>query len=173
MTNFDTKSAPTGIPDTEEKASDSEDRFRKAVDEDEDLRVRLHISGGLRSEEYELDLEASVRGTMSCKLHCNLSRRSQDQTQLQIDPKFVKEVVERLNRDQQSRSSPRQGGFPPDSLIGRLEIVAGGQTFTTYFMADPEQARMAGQVPSDQMLSAVEMLYSEAERRLGIDSVRP
>jgi hypothetical protein len=93
--------------------------------------------------------------------------------QLKIEPRELAAVIRGLEPLTLMRHPPRQGGFPPDSLIGRLELRIGSDTIVTYFMADPEQAKTIGYEPPPQVVRTAEALYGLAERLLGIKNVRP
>jgi hypothetical protein len=62
--------------------------------------------------------------------------------------------------------------FPPDSLVGRLEISDGEQTLTLFYMADPEQAQAAGFRPPAALARAIDAIYAQGARLLGSDDIR-
>jgi hypothetical protein len=135
--------------------------------------VRLVVHGGVADERYELDLRATGDGELQFSLDDALRRRRLERVQIRIDDTRFSEIVRSLEPMALARTVQRAGGFPPCSLIGRLEVTIGDRTITSYFMADPEQARTAGYEPPPSVSRAVEMLYEEAEQRLGIGQVRP
>jgi len=110
---------------------------------------------------------------MRCDLACALSDRRVDGARVRIEPDRVAEVVKVLDPPRLRDEIQRGGGFPPCSLIGRLDVEFEGETVTTWFMADEEQARAAGHETPPNVLRAVEMLYGEAEKNLGVGRVRP
>jgi hypothetical protein len=166
------KAIPSGAP----PATGVEARLArdfKATVTPEASRVRLSIHGGVSDERFDLDLEASGQGEMKCDLACAMSRRHVETAMVGIEPERVVDIVDEL-RALKLRAEPvRQGGFPPCSLIGQLDVELEGESTTVFFMADPEQAKMAGYEPPGEIARAVEMLYEAAEKGLGLERVRP
>jgi hypothetical protein len=171
VTDDKVKATPRGAPPS--AAGDQDSRAVGITDEEsERIKVRLSIHGGIASERFDLDLAASGEGEMQFNLACALSKRRIDTVALRIEPRRLADMLKFLARPT-SALYARRGGFPPCSLIGRLEVDVGGKSNTLYFMADQEQAKTAGYEPPDEVMRVVEMLYREAEAGLGIDSVRP
>jgi hypothetical protein len=135
--------------------------------------VRLFVHGGLADERYDLDLRATGDGALFCSLDDALRGHRIERAQLRMDDARFSEIIRTVEPVALARTVQRTGGFPPCSLIGRLEVVIGDQTITSFFMADPEQAKTAGYEPPPGVSRAVEMLYDEAERRLGLGRIRP
>ncbi|MEL6265177.1 MAG: hypothetical protein AAFR52_05940 [Pseudomonadota bacterium] len=135
--------------------------------------LKLAIHGGLAAERFKLDIDARGDGEMSCDIDCAITHRKAAGKGLRIDPERVTEVFRDLDADMLAALGERQGGFPPCSLIGRLDLDLEGEAVTGFFMADEEQAREAGYEMPPPLRKAVHMLYEEAEKGLGVGSVRP
>ena len=167
------KAGPQGGPP---EPGPIERRLVEALDDPtamEMVTVRLSIDGGVEGERFKLDVAATGRGDMHLDFDCALTRRRVERTVVRIEPQRLARIVRALAPAALADFTERQGGFPPCSLIGRLVVQIAGQTWTRYFMADPEQARTAGYEPPPGIMRAVEMLYGEAEETLGIGNLRP
>ena len=172
MSEEASKSIPSGTP----PSAGLDERLKGEVEATataEGSKVRLSIHGGTRDERFDLDLEASGDGEMKCNLACAISKRHVDDARVRIEPERVLGVADQLRAVTKRADAVRQGGFPPCSLIGKLDVEMQGDSTTIFFMADPEQARTAGYEPPGEVMRAAEMLYEAAEKGLGMDRVRP
>lgn len=136
-------------------------------------RVRLFISGGLRGQEYLFDLDVDSGGHGSFEMACDVSKRCTERQEIKVEPSELIGVLRAFEPAFASRETLRQGGFPPCSLIGRLEVEIGGRLFVEFFMADPAQAETAGYRPPPFVVETTDALYRMAERQLGIENIRP
>ena len=173
MTDDIVKATPRGAPPSASAGGQDSLAVGITDEKSESIKVRLSIHGGIASERFDLDLAANGEGEMQFNLACALSKRRIDAVALRIEPRRLADIFKALARPTSAASYARRGGFPPCSLIGRLEVDVGGGSNTLYFMADQEQAKAAGYEPPEEVMRVVEMLYREAEAGLGIDSVRP
>lgn len=135
--------------------------------------IRMTIEGGIKSERFNLMLDARGDGKMNCEVHCDLTHRNIKRDDIKIDKQQIKDVFQALDASALEAFGQRQGGFPPCSLVGRLDVDVDGEIITGYFMADEEQAKEAGYVLPAPVKTAIESLYNAAEKHLGVDSVRP
>ena len=141
--------------------------------EKDEARVRLFISGGLRGQEYLFDLDVDSSGHGSFEMSCDISKRCAERQEIKVEASEIIGVLRAFEPAFASREILRQGGFPPCSLIGRLEVEIGGRLFVQFFMADPAQAETAGYRAPPFVIETTEALYRMAERQLGIENVRP
>jgi hypothetical protein len=137
-----------------------------------EVRVRLTISGGLPEERYELRF-----GAEGGKVDCALARvqtgaKTQAET-YELSDRELAELFERMDLLQLLKGDVPRPLIPPDSLVGRLELSAGREPVTLYFMADPGQARDAGFEPPPALAKAIKAIYGICGRVLGIERLAP
>ncbi len=137
-----------------------------------DVRVRLTISGGLPEERYELRFGAEG-GKVDCALaHAQTGAKTQAETH-ELSDRELAELFERMDLFQLLKGDVPRPRIPPDSLVGRLELSAGREPVTLYFMADPGQARDAGFEPPPALAKAIDAIYGICGRILGIERLAP
>lgn len=166
------KTPPKGEPPGAAAGSDAGGLDPAELEFERD-RLRLSIHGGIADERFDLELEAMSDGRIVCDLVCSMSDRRVEKAELRMEPGRLSKILEVIDVPRLATVAVRQGGFPPCSLIGRLDLERRGERVATFFMADREQARNAGLEPPAEVTRAVEMLYEEAEKMLGLESVRP
>jgi hypothetical protein len=137
-----------------------------------EVRVRLTISGGLPEERYELRFGAEG-GKVDCALAgVQTGAKTQAET-YELSDRELAELFERMDLLQLLKGDVPRPLIPPDSLVGRLELSAGREPVTLYFMADPGQARDAGFEPPPALAKAIEAIYGICGRVLGIERLAP
>jgi len=147
--------------------------FERAVgapSEHGNVHVRMEIDGAIPGERYRFAFIAHPSGIAQFEMSSEPSKRAhkRDAAELAFDQLVRRiDVASLINAD---IPPPR---FPPDSLVGRLELSDGRQQRVFYFMADVEQARTAGHAMDSHLARAVEAIYDEAARQLGTDDIRP
>ncbi|MFD4421459.1 hypothetical protein ACFWN7_08140 [Agromyces sp. NPDC058484] len=144
--------------------------MRAALEQPEarpNLTVKLTVRGGMPSERYDLQLEFRGSGETTCALGMPARERRKETQQMQLAEDEVVRLLDRMRIADLVRADLPQPRIPPDSLVGRLEISGGGRPVTLLFMADPGQARSAGQEPPPQLLKTVSALYDVCARVLG------
>lgn len=166
----DVKKEPQIAPD----APSLDDSLRLWLETD-DLRrrvtIRLRVRGGMPSQHYLFEFEASGDGTMRSRLECRVSGRTGETTSATISQQgfaaLLRQVVAALGMAQEQ---PR---FLPDTVIGVLEVSDGVTTRRIYFAADPEQAKTQGLTLPAELRRAVDAIYALGAKQLRMRSVKP
>lgn len=138
--------------------------------------IRLSASGGVRGEAYDFEYRIDAAGHASARLLDELKGRRAAQPARETkaaDPERFAALASAIDIGALLRGEAPSGGFPPDSVVGRLEVSDGEQTETFLFLADAEQATRARMVAPDPLRKAVDAVWSAAARHLGADDVRP
>jgi hypothetical protein len=149
---------------------------------DETLRrsfsIRLRIAGGVRSQQYSFEFVATGEGRAECRFACAASGRAGDSTEAgtakarpTLSPQEFLSLLRKVEAvARQPRAQPR---FPPDTLVGILEISDGREVHRVYFAADPDQAETLGLTPPAELLAAVNAIYALGAKLTGQRSVKP
>ncbi len=172
MNNTPVKDPPKGAPPDQQPVEKTIDEVLTNGDKHR-ASVLLNISGGHAGEKFHLDIKLDSGGTMTCDMSCELSKRHIEPLQLTVEPEELAKVLTAFSPALKDDDSERQGGFPPCSLIGRLTVLIDDRQTVRYFMADPGQAETEGYKPPDYVQNTTEALYRFAERKTGIDNIRP
>ena len=138
--------------------------------------IRLTASGGVRGEAYDFEYRIDASGKTS--VHLRDEMKGVRLTEPAPDAKKVTaaqfaSLAAALDIDALMRSETPSGKFPPDSVVGRLEIGNGADKAIFLFLADEEQAKQARIAVPDPLRKAVDALYRAAATQLQIESVRP
>ena len=136
-------------------------------------QVALTVTGGLPGERHQFSFVAHANGTAECELNCEISKQVRGGKRgrpAKLDFAGLLRAVDPVRLLAADIPMPR---FPPDSLIGRLELSDGDQSRAFYYLADPGQAETAGQLPPETLLRAVNAVYQRAEKLLGSKKIRP
>ena len=169
----DDQCQPSGTPPTTNTDSATLEAVL-ATPQDHEIRLRLQVAGGIAGERYDFDFTIDGRNGGQCAMHCELSGRNADRQAVSIAPSEVADIMQSIAPAMmQANDDERTGGFPPCSLIGRLEMNIDSARHVHFFMADQGQAETVGYKPPAHVDEAVERLYELAEKRLGFDNVRP
>lgn len=131
------------------------------------LYVKLTVRGGMPSERYDLELESRGSGETTCSLGTPTREGRKETQRMQLAEDEVIRLLDQMRLADLVKGDLPQPRIPPDSLVGRLEISGGGRPVTLLFMADPGQARSAGQEPPPQLAKAVSALYGVCASVLG------
>jgi plasmid stabilization system protein ParE len=138
--------------------------------------IRLTASGGVHGESYNFEFRIDTAGRISAHLVDELKQRRYttpaDTAKTATPARFVA-VARKLEVEALARVENPSAGFPPDSVIGRLEISDGEQSATFLFLADDQQAMRARHAAPDALRKAVDVLYREAEAHLGAEDLKP
>ena len=166
------KSEPAGTPPEQVTFGK---RFRDAMKEPDrfDVGVAMRVSGGLEGERYDFEFEASSRGLVKCGMSCQISHRKADGHEMMIDPAEFARLLKRIDYGAIVAAVERQGGFPPDSLIGCLEVRIDQDRSVVYFLADPEQANTVGLPLPPAIARGAGVIYEFAELLLDEPNLRP
>ena len=150
--------------------------LRRSIDDVElrrGLRVSLAIDGGLTGEKYQFELRVSGEGKAEIQMVCGLTHRAVSPCVYKLNPVLQRELLQELLESQVLSERHEPPGFPPDSLVGRLELAYERAVFRVFFMADPEQARTAGRLPNAALVRAVEAMFALGALMVGRDNLRP
>ena len=137
------------------------------------IRIGLHVEGGLADERYDFDFEAWGTGVASSALSCRMTGRSPQPKQGTLSAKELTELLGKVNVEALAEAARRTPRFPPDSLVGRLEVGNETQRVSVLFMADPEQARSAGYEPPRAVRELTAAIYDLAAKQLHEKTVAP
>ena len=138
--------------------------------------IRLRASGGVRGESYDFEYNIDAAGREGAHLHDELKSRRAARPAgdtRAADPTRFAALVRALDIDALVRTDAPGGGFPPDSVVGRLEVSDGEQTATFVFLADEQQANRARQPAPDVLRKAVDVVFRAAALYLDTEEVRP
>jgi hypothetical protein len=173
MNDESTQAMPTGTPPAVDATSGALEAAL-AAPQDHRIGLRLKIAGGLAGERYDFDFTIDGAGGGQCGMHCELSGRHADRRSVNVEPaELVGMMRSFAPQMMMATDDERSGGFPPCSLIGRLELTVDDEHRVHFIMADQGQAETVGYKPPAHIMDAVERLYELAEKRLGMDNVRP
>jgi hypothetical protein len=141
---------------------------------DEDLTISLRVAGGAPTQRYRFDFTSRGGRVDVCSLDCELSKRhgALDQPEL-VDGKTLAALSRTILRTELLGVDQQPPHFLPDTVVGILEIAAGGATHRIYFAADPDQASVQEVEMPDAVIKSAEAIYKTAEKALGLDNVRP
>ena len=78
-----------------------------------------------------------------------------------------------IDVDALMRSGRPTPPFPPDSVVGILEVSDGEQVASFAFLADADQAARAKALPPEPLVQAADVIYSAAAAHLDIDDPKP
>jgi hypothetical protein len=138
--------------------------------------IRLTVSGGVAGERYELVHLVDASGATTSHLRDQMtSRESRYVPDLaeEDDPARFRSLAEAIDVESLLQTEHPTGGFPPDSLVGILEVSDGEQTETFTFLADDAQAERAGVVRPGPLRQAVDAVYAAAAEAMGEQDLKP
>ena len=173
MADDNVKSSPGAVPHV---PGDLAAQVAAAVD-DKDVRtpihLGLHVEGGLADERYEFHFEVSGTGAVSSVLRDALAGRNPEPKRGELASGQLTELLRKIDVRALAEAGRRPARFPPDSLVGRLEVRNDTQRVSVLFMADPEQAKAAGQEPPRAVRELVAAVYEAGAKQLGEKTVAP
>ena len=124
-----------------DEASFGPERLRGLSIGDEDtraLRMQISVSGGLEGEHIQLDAEVTGDGHLVGQFENQLTDRA-GSLDGQISDDRLRGLVD-LVSSEGFVDQPEPGLFPPDTIVGSVEITLEGETIGTYLAAvDPDQ----------------------------------
>lgn len=138
--------------------------------------IRLSVSGGVHGEAYDFEYRIDANGQTSAHLRDELKDCQVDEPSTDTkaaDPARFADLAAALDIEALVRNEAQGGRFPPDSVVGRLEVSDGEQTVTFLFLADEDQARQARLLVPDSLRKTVDTIYRAAAAYLGTENVRP
>lgn len=136
-----------------------------------DVRLRLVIDGGLPEDRFPLAVSLDGDGRMAASFAAATDRQERAAPTIDkgaraaMKPDELAGLLVAIEPHQLAEAVPPR--IPPDSLIGTLEIDAGGRTHRIVFMADPEQAAEAGQKLPPSLQKLVARMVAEGEKTVG------
>jgi hypothetical protein len=123
--------------------------------------IRLRASGGVRGERYEFEYTVDAAGRAQARLLDELKDRrhatpapAEAAASKAADPRQFATLARALDIESLMRAESPAGNFPPDSVVGRLEVSDGEQTATF-------------------LRKAVDAVFRSAAKALGTEDVRP
>jgi hypothetical protein len=137
------------------------------------LYIRLRVSGGVASQAFVFDFEATGQGEAHCEMECQLTQRKGRSKRGRLDKKSFSRLLKKVYDSGVLEAPQERRQFLPDTLVGRLEIADGENEFVTYFAADAEQAKAQDCVPSERLQKAVDAIYAAGARLVNLRSVKP
>lgn len=138
-----------------------------------ETRVSLRIAGGLPSQSFHLEVEATGDESGHSRIHCKLSGRRAETERTRLDAQEFQELLGEIVKSGVLKLREERPLFLPDTVVGILEISDGESTRRYYFAADPDQAETQGKVPPPELRKAVDVVYRLGSRLTGLESVKP
>ncbi len=141
-----------------------------------DAYISLSASGGLHGEHYEFEYRIDAAGRVTSRLTDELKGRRHAERALAgnaVDPSRFVALARAIDVPALLRVTPVSGGFPPDSVVGRLEVGDGKKAATFLFLADDEQAPRSRAVAPAPLRKAAAAVYAAAAAYLGTADVKP
>ena len=167
------KSRPSQVPDDGPSLTESLDLALEDPEVARDMRITLQISGGLAKQSYSLDFDASGGGGIRCSVNCELSRRKRRRERKRVDRKAFLSLLRRIRSSGVLRIAQEGPPFLPDTVVGCLQITDGRSVQKHYFAADPDQAAVQKRKPPARLMRAVDAIYAEGAKVIGMRSVKP
>jgi hypothetical protein len=171
--NDDIKLTPGGDPTG---ADDAVLELQRALADPElaqNVRLRLEVSGGAHGERYDLRFDSTGDDTAIIALTDEMTERRYESRSIKLMPDTIRQLFNQIDMTAVVAYAQANVPIPPCSLVGRLEISYRDHTFSTIFMADEEQARMAGYRLPPQIEYVINAIYEIAAKQIGIQSIRP
>ncbi len=172
----DSKSIPIGTPPVPDRVV----RGLQAAIADPASRpqayIRLRASGGVRGEAYDFEYRIDASGRTHTHLVDELKGRREtapEAADKAAGPKQFATLARALDIEALMRAEVPSGGFPPDSVVGRLEVSDGEQTVSFLFLADDKQAERVRRRAPDALREAVNAVFRAAAATLNAEDVRP
>jgi hypothetical protein len=173
MSDDPIKSTPGAVPNVPGELAD---QLAAAIDDPAmraPIRLTLHVEGGLADERYEFHFEASGAGVAHSVLRDALTGRAPEPKQGDLTRAQLTDLLSKIDVRALAEAGRHPPRFPPDSLVGRLEVGSDTQHVSVLFMADPEQARSARQEPPRAVRELVAAIYEAGAKQLGEKTVAP
>lgn len=132
------------------------------------LSLALSISGGLPGQFEPFSLRVDGAGSVSFAWAADAGTAEQSaQNAERVDQDVVRQLLGTVGPDDIAAAVERRVPIPPDSLVGVLEIEAGGPAEQVVFMADEEQAKTAGFELGEPLRRLVEQMIRIGEKASG------
>lgn len=167
------KTRPDLTPAGPSRLAESVDHALTDPQSRNDIEISLAVHGGLPSQAFHLDFEASGGGTVRCRLACELSGRQAHVEEARLDEKGLVRLLEDLQENKVLELPDEPPSFLPDTLVGRLVISDGQVSRTFFFAADPEQAKTQGRPPAPELQRVLDTIYDLAATVADVESARP
>ncbi|MGX7678867.1 hypothetical protein ACSMXN_08205 [Jatrophihabitans sp. DSM 45814] len=167
---------PAGVPNLPGRIADGMRQAAANPGSRPRAYVQLTASGGAHSERYVFEYRVDSMGNVSSSLHDDLKDRHHEATRerkRQADPEAFRRLVDSIDVDALVRAEQAATGFPPDSLVGRLEISDGEQSTSFVFLADDVQAARAERQLNQPLRHAIDAIYRSASAHLEADDLKP
>lgn len=169
------KTGPAGVPRLPERLAYGLREAAASPASRPEAYIRLTVAGGVGGERYDFEFMADAAGNVLSRLRDELRTRDVRATpeQRRTDLGRFRQLVESIDVAAIVRAGRPTGGFPPDSVVGFLEVSDGEQVESFPFLADQAQAARAQALAPDPLVRAVDAVYSAAAAYLGVDDLRP
>ncbi len=168
--------SPAGTPRLPERLGEG---LRAAADEPTSrpgAYVRLRVTGGVSGERYEFEFMADAAGNVVSRVRDELKQRDATAArpeQRRPDPDQFRNLARSIDVGAIVRADRPATGFPPDSVVGFLEISDGEQVESFPFLADQDQATRAQASAPEPLAQAVDAVYKAAAAYLDLEDVKP
>lgn len=182
MDNDEFKQRPAGIDQGMRQFRTALEHALESKDAMQDVKMKLVLTGGLPEDRFPLTMVIDGAGTMTMEPppgaepeQSAKGKKKKDEAgvvQRDFDARPLLKGLVRMDDDTLLLAENRKP-IPPDSLIGRLTVEAGGYANETVFMADPEQARTAGHTVPPALEQVIDRFYSLGAEALGRKSLKP
>ncbi len=167
------KFTPSQQPDLALPLTETVHRALEDPEAARDVRIELQIGGGLATQSYRFEFEASGGGVARCNLNCELSGRRAGREKAEAEHGMFTELLTAILDSGVLELPPPGPPFLPDTVVGCLTISDGRNVSRYYFAADPDQAQVQDRPTPEALLKAVDAVYSAGARMLDMDTVKP
>lgn len=170
----ESKRSPGLQPPAEDSLRRSLEVYRERGPEAKDLaeggriEVRMRIRGGLPSQRFNMDLEASTADdTARIQVRNEMADQFAESGPVSLRGPELQDLAAAVLESGLLDLPQEPPSFLPDTVVGILEISDGRSIRRYYFAADPDQAAVQGKVPPPQLQAVVERLYRMGEQLTG------
>jgi hypothetical protein len=107
------------------------------------VRVTYYVHGGSPGERLEERVELAGSGDVRVDVRDDLNPDRAGEASGSVDTEELARILDALAEADEELVTREEASFPPDSLVGWVEIEVGGETETYYFDADAVYARLS------------------------------
>ena len=167
--------SPAGVPRLPERLAAGMEEAAADPAKRPSAYIRLVVAGGVHGERYDFAFMADAAGNVESRLRDDLKQREavMPLDRQRGDPDRFRRLVELVDVAALLRADPPATGFPPDSIVGLLEVSDGEQVERFRFLADEAQAARASARAPEPLSHAVAAVYAAAAEELGVEDPRP
>ena len=166
------KRSPAIVPNITSSVAHNLELAAEDIEASKDIRIELRISGGIPSQSYHLIFVASGSGELKCSFNDQLYERQKSSEQKHFDPKMFGSLLRKIQNSGVLEIEPDLPRFLPDTVVGVLQVSDGVSIQKYFFPADKDQAAVQDVVVPAELEKALDVIYSECGRVLGIGKLK-